>query len=95
MALRFIEGEAELGPHLLLRWDNGRRQKLGAAFLRSECPCENCKLAPIDLEPQMFPGLVIEEAVPVGRYALQLRFSDGHAHGAFSFDLLQSWGDEA
>jgi DUF971 family protein len=95
MALRFIEGEADLGSHLTLRWDNGRRQRLSAAFLRSECPCENCKLAPIDLEPQMFPGLRIDEAVPVGRYALQLTFSDGHSHGAYSFDLLQRWPDEA
>ena len=65
MALRFMEGEAELGSHLALAWDNGRRQRLGAAFLRAQCPCENCKLAPIKLEAQMFPGLRIDEAVPV------------------------------
>jgi DUF971 family protein len=93
--MRFIEGEAETGPHLALKWDSGRQQKLGAAFLRARCPCENCKLAPIKLEPQMFPGLQVDEIVPVGRYALQLRFSDGHSHGAFSFDLLQALPDEA
>lgn len=95
MSLRFLEGEADLGKDLHLRWDHGRRQRLGAAFLRARCPCENCKLAPIKLESGMFPGLEVAAAVPVGRYALQLTFSDGHSHGAYSFDLLQGWPDEA
>lgn len=93
--MRFMEGDIELGAVVTLRWKGGRVQRLAAPFLRAECPCENCKLAPIDLEPAMFPGLECVEATPVGRYALQLRFSDGHAHGAFAFDRLQAWPDEA
>ena len=93
--MRFMEGDLDLGPVLQLRWDNGRRQRLSAPFLRAQCPCENCKLAPIKLEPQRFPGLSVESMQPVGRYALQFQFSDGHGHGAFSFDLLLGWPDEA
>jgi DUF971 family protein len=93
--MRFIEGDIEVGEAGLLRWDTGRTQRLGAAFLRARCPCEQCKLAPIKLEESMFPGLVIESAKPVGRYALLLGFSDGHDYGAFSFDLLQTFPDLA
>jgi DUF971 family protein len=93
--MRFMEGDVALGPIIALNWDNGRKQKLSAAFMRAQCPCENCKLAPIKLEPQMFPGLSAESVQPVGRYALQFQFSDGHGHGAYSFDLLLGWPDEA
>lgn len=93
--MRFMEGDIELGPLAVLRWDMGRTQRLGAAFLRAHCPCEQCKMAPIPLEPGMFPGLALESARPVGRYALLLGFSDGHDYGAFSFDLLQTFPDQA
>jgi DUF971 family protein len=93
--MRFMEGDIETGAEALLRWDTGRVQRLGAAFLRSRCPCEQCKLAPIPLEAAMFPGLELETARPVGRYALLLGFSDGHDYGAFSFDLLQTFPDQA
>jgi DUF971 family protein len=93
--MRFLEGEAEAGPRLLLAWDDGRKQSLSAPYLRAKCPCETCKLSTIKLEPSMFPGLSVEGFDPVGRYALQLHFSDGHRYGAYSFDLLQSLPDEA
>jgi DUF971 family protein len=76
--MRFIEGDIETGSPVVLRWDNGRVQTLDAAFLRARCPCEQCKLAPIKLETGMFPGLALETAEAVGRYALLLGFSDGH-----------------
>jgi len=93
--MKFMEGDIELGSSAVLRWDTGRIQRLGAAFLRAHCPCEQCKLAPIKLEAGMFPGLLVLAADPVGRYALLLRFSDGHGYGAYSFDLLQAFPDEA
>lgn len=93
--MRFIEGDVEMGPQVVIHWKDGRRQLLAADFLRAKCPCETCKLAPIKLERGMFPGLSAERFDPVGRYALQIEFSDGHKHGAYSFDLLQSFPDEA
>jgi DUF971 family protein len=92
---RFLEGELETGESLVLAWDSGRRQRLSGAFLRSRCPCETCKMQKPRPQPSEFPGVAVERFDPVGRYALQLQFSDGHRHGAFSFDLLQSFPDEA
>ncbi len=34
----------------------------------------------------------IEEIIPVGSYAIQLRFSDGHDTGIFSWDYLKDLG---
>lgn len=93
--MRFLEGTLETGPVLKLLWDNGRRQNLSGAFLRSRCPCETCKLRQPRPQASDFAGVTVESCQPVGRYALQLGFSDGHKHGAFSFDLLQSFPDEA
>jgi len=36
------------------------------------------------------PGAIdIVSVTPVGRYAINLRFSDGHAYGIFTFDFLR------
>ena len=91
----FAEGSLDLGPVVVLRWQDGRVQRLGAPFLRVNCRCEVCKTLPMKLEASMFPGLTVDQMFEVGAYALQLVFSDGHRHGAYSFDLLQSFPDEA
>ena len=36
--------------------------------------------------------VTIEEIIPVGTYAIQLRFSDGHDTGIFSWDYLKDLG---
>ena len=91
----FAEGTLILGPVLELRWNDGRVQRLSAPFLRANCRCEVCKTLPLKLEPSMFPGLSVDQVFEVGAYALQLLFSDGHKHGAYSFDLLLTFPDEA
>jgi DUF971 family protein len=93
--MRFDEGELELGSTVTLRWDNGRVQRFNAAWLRSQCRCELCKTQAIKPEPSMFPGIEASAVDFVGRYALQFHFTDGHKHGAYSFDLLESFPDEA
>lgn len=39
--------------------------------------------------------VMVEEAEPVGRYAVRLKFSDGHASGIFSWDYLHELGENA
>jgi DUF971 family protein len=93
--MEFVEGEISLGPVVHLHWHDGRRQRLSAPFLRANCRCEVCKTLPLKLEASMFPGLSVDQMFEVGAYALQFLFSDGHRHGAYSFDLLLSFPDEA
>ena len=37
----------------------------------------------------------IDEAEPVGRYAVRLKFDDGHSSGIFSWDYLHELGENA
>ena len=93
--LEYPEGTLTLGPVVELRWNSGRVQRLEAATLRALCPCELCRTGAIKLEKAMFPGLVAQSANLVGAYALQFIFSDGHKHGAYSYDFLEKLPDAA
>ena len=39
--------------------------------------------------------VLVEEAEPVGRYAVRLKFSDGHSSGIYSWDYLYELGENA
>jgi DUF971 family protein len=91
-------GEGSLDPTgevLTFRWKGGRTQKLSAAFLRCHCPCATCRHLAFPLEPSMFPGLTVLRTDPVGSYAFQFEFSDHHNQGAFSYDKILEFPDEA
>jgi DUF971 family protein len=94
--VNFAEGTLNpTGAVIEIRWKDGRVQKLGAATLRSRCPCATCRHLPLAMEPSMFPGLSVVRTEPVGSYAFQFEFSDGHNQGAFSYDSLLAFPDEA
>jgi DUF971 family protein len=63
---------------------------IAAASLRAACRCAECRRAQIDgTFPGEFPGLTIEGAVPIGLYAVNLMFSDGHARGIYPWSYLE------
>jgi DUF971 family protein len=80
-----------------LRWSDGRSDALAPRHLRLGCPCAAC----VDewthkptLDPNSVPESVrVREALPVGNYALQLRFTDGHETGIYTWELLRQLGD--
>ena len=39
--------------------------------------------------------LAIEQMHPVGNYAYNIHFSDGHSAGIFTFEMLRGFGDSA
>ena len=74
-----------------LRWQDGREQRLPAAFLRSQCRCAECKAralqGSIPLAPS--PSLAVTGIRPVGAYGVQLIFSDGHDRGIYPWVYLE------
>lgn len=74
----------ELTPAaLLLRWSDGEA-KLSATRLRAVCRCGGCRAR------TSIPACVeLVDAVPVGRYALNLAFSDGHDRGIYPWVWLR------
>ena len=64
-------------------------KRVSAERLRMACKCAHCVRARIDgTLPDRFEGIAITEVAPVGSYAINLTFSDGHARGIYPWAFL-------
>jgi len=78
---------------LALHWHD-RSLALPAALLRARCRCAECVAAARRGEPPApDAALALVDAIPVGHYAVQLRFSDGHERGIYPWDYLEALGE--
>jgi DUF971 family protein len=81
---------------LFIKWDNEKETKISIKYLRDECPCANCKGETILLKTYRPPKLnistpemyVIQKIEPVGSYAIQITWKDGHNTGIYSWEYL-------
>lgn len=87
-----------------IEWRGGRVDNLSLSVLRRWCPCALCS----DRREQQARGrdlhmLTPEErdatadvtnVVPVGRYAIKIRWGDGHDTGIYTYDSLRRMGEE-
>jgi len=77
-----------------LKWSDGATTRHPFRELRLACPCAMCVdewTGEARLDRSRVPGDVqVVDIRPVGRYALQFGFSDGHATGIYSFDKLRA-----
>ncbi|MFH1342720.1 MAG: DUF971 domain-containing protein [Pseudomonadota bacterium] len=72
---------------------DGSEIRLTAERLRGACKCAHCIRARIDgVFPERFDGIAIVQAAPVGGYAVNLAFSDGHARGIYPWAFLLGLG---
>jgi len=72
-------------------WQDGAQSRFGYELLRVECPCADCKGHTPD-QAQVITGkqdVGITDFIPVGNYAIQMVFDDGHDSGLFSWDYLR------
>jgi DUF971 family protein len=77
------------GRSLHVTFDNGTVFTLPAHRLRAACRCAHCRRAQIDgVFPGQFPSANITGVVPIGHYAVNLAFSDGHARGIYPWSYL-------
>ena len=92
------------GAGVDITWADGHSSHYDFAYLRAECPCATCNdergkkdalksLAPgfasSPALPMFKPKPKAQSATPVGNYAIQLSFTDGHSAGIFSYDHLR------
>ena len=76
---------------LRLSWRNGERAEISAGQLRAACRCAWCTRARIEGSfPAVFDGVAIERLDPVGDYAINIAFSDGHARGIYPWPYLRA-----
>lgn len=87
---------------LRIRWKDGHESAYPFDLLRKECPCAVCNdlrdKAAVSAGPSLTvltgpvakAGEVQATAVsPVGRYAINFVWSDGHDSGIYAFDYLR------
>ena len=83
------------GPRALaIRWADGHQSVFDVRELRLACACAVC----VDEwtgEGRLDPGSVPEDVAPrgiqpVGRYAIQIDWSDGHQSGIYPFERLRA-----
>lgn len=91
------------GKGLEVDWADGHRSAWSFAWLRDGCPCATCneernqqgrrpgesKAKSAALLPMYTPPPRPASAHPVGRYALQFNWQDGHSAGIYSWDFLR------
>lgn len=90
------ETAAEIGfddHNVLIKWKNAKESKFNSKKLRFLCPCASCvsevtgkrtiqeAQIPDNIQPTGFR--------PMGRYGMQISWSDGHATGIYTFNYLK------
>ena len=81
---------------ITITWDDGVVTPLTLRLLRDECPCAECKgetilmhqILPV-VKPKRPGHYQIRSITPVGSYAVQIAWGDGHETGLYSWDYLR------
>lgn len=74
-------------------WSDGHESTYVARELRLQCPCAAC-VQEMSGRPLLDASSVTSDVHPlgiaaVGRYAIHIQWSDGHATGIYTFDRLR------
>jgi ATP-binding protein involved in chromosome partitioning len=83
---------------LAIEWGDGVESRIDVRALRLACGCALCVdewsgqplLAPDSVDADVAP----RDIQPVGRYAIQVSWSDGHDTGIYPFERLRALADE-
>ena len=88
-------------------WSDGRATRWTATALRDACPCATCREKNKKSDEPAAPtlGLPVLSAAeaqplsiasmrPVGNYAYNIGFSDGHSSGLFTLEMLYENGGQ-
>ena len=96
--------DVSLGGGVTIEWRDGHISRYSIAALRAACPCATCQdlhgegqsptrmpePPPANVLPLYKPtGATLTAVKPVGRYALNFIFSDGHSTGIFTWEYLR------
>ncbi len=98
-ALRLTENRS-----VEITWSDGIALNYPFGLLRNACPCATCRekkraetakpkgLLQVLSAAETVP-LVVTQMRPVGNYAYNINFSDGHSSGLFTMELLREIGN--
>jgi DUF971 family protein len=86
---------------LAIVWDDGSESYISLEKLRRYCPCAVCageqdvlgreyRAPPTPYKPESFE---LRNFQPVGGYAINFQWGDGHGSGLYPFPLLKKLGE--
>ena len=86
-----------VGTELAIRWDDGSESFIPLLTLRRACPCASCagerdifgNLAKGPDRPLGPRAAELVRLAPVGSYAIQPVWADGHNTGLYSYEYLR------
>ena len=90
-----------IGTELAIKWEDGTESFVSLEKLRRYCPCAGCK-GEMDIMGQLHKGpekplrpesFQLRGINPVGGYAVQPVWADGHSTGLVSFEYLKQVAD--
>jgi DUF971 family protein len=88
------------GDDLRIDWSDGTSTSVSWRTLRKNCPCAACgeeRAKPVDpfkvlSAAEVAAGAPAPVAMrPVGHYAYQITWNDGHGSGIYPIDSLRAW----
>jgi DUF971 family protein len=99
-----VKVQVSTGAGVDIVWADGHHSHYAFSFLRDECPCATCDdlrrkknaakvpaaIGGNSVLPMYKPKLSARAAKPLGNYALQIEFNDGHSTGIYSYDHLRT-----
>ena len=84
---------------LRISWDDGHSAVYPWHHLRKACPCAVCKgeRTPFDTDPLALPvfkpmaagSVNAKDLYKIGRYAIGIKWADGHETGIYGYDYLR------
>lgn len=97
----FPDRLAAIGPELAIAWNDGTETYLRLADIRRLCPCAECHgeadllghVARPPARPLTAESFRVARTAPVGGYAVQVFWADGHSDGLYPFATLREWGE--
>lgn len=83
---------------LTIEWDDGHTSVYSFERLRDVCPCAECsgetvlfqRFVPAPPDRSTPGRYELKGIVPIGSYAVQMEWGDGHAAGIYTWDLLRA-----
>lgn len=96
--MRLTQFKQQSSAEVQLAWDDGHAGPVTLRRLRDACPCAGCQgesvLLAVYTPPPAdtsTPGRYeLKSAVPVGNYAMQFRWGDGHGEGMYTWETLRA-----
>jgi DUF971 family protein len=93
-----IRIKKESGEIISIVWDDNHISNYGIEKLRNECPCAGCKgetilfttYEPIRQQIDLPGKYELKSIIPIGNYAIQIVWADGHDTGIYSWEYLRS-----